>query len=224
MKIHGLFKMGWSLLSDKDNISNLMRTFEEISDRKNIVITTWSNNISDLIRDRLYDLLWKRISEENHIDVTWKARDIVAQSMADMSNIFVATRDLWEVNDIVKSSQIPIIVQYDLLRALNPFPLVRWLSTDTTSAFFADVLNAEKFVKLTDVDGIYENIAKEETFISSISTTKLRKMWKTCVDIEMANFLDKIKKDCYILGGKNTKNIKDFFLDWVGKYTRVRAR
>jgi hypothetical protein len=66
-----------------------------------------------------------KLSLENHIDITWKSRDIMSQAFCDISDKFVPLFDLKEIDTILKKDRIPIIIQYELLKQLQPFPLER---------------------------------------------------------------------------------------------------
>ena len=145
----------------------------------------------------------------------------MSQSFCDISDKFVPIFNLEEINHILKKDMIPVVIQYEILKKLQPFPLKRWLSTDTTSAYFSNLLNTEKFIKLTNVDWVYEDINNKNSLLKEIKTEKLKSMWKTCIWIALADFLDKINSVCYVLNWKKSDNLKKF-LSWnKAIYTKV---
>lgn len=218
MKINSLIKVWGSLISQKKSFTNLIDWLENISKNNKIVLTTGSKDISDIIRDRLIEIIGNKISIKNHIDITWKSRDIVSQSVCDINDRLKPVFNISDIGQILKRWEIPVIIQYEILKKLQPFSLKRGLSTDTTSAFFSEYLWAKNFIKLTDVNGVYDENKK---VISEISTSDLQKMWKTCIDITLASYLEQIKQICYVLNGNNKENLEQFYQNWTWIYTKV---
>lgn len=220
-KIDSLIKVWGSLIWKNDNFYNLVKTLEDTSKHKNIILTTGSKDISDIIRDRLVDIMEPKLSLENHIDITWKSRDIMSQAFCDISDKFIPVFNLQEIDLILKKDRIPVIIQYELLKQLQPFPLDRWLSTDTSSAFFSKKVNAKTFIKLTNVDWVYKNLNDSNSLLNEIYTNKLKLMWKTCIDTALSDFLDKINSICYVLNWNNSENLKLFLEEWKSIYTKI---
>jgi len=221
MQIDSLIKVWGSLVEQSNNFNKLVETLEDISKKTNIVLTTWSKDISDIIRDRLKEIIWENLSLENHIDITWKSRDIMSQSFCDINDKFTPVHTLEEIETILKKDRIPVIIQYEILKKLQPFPLKRGLSTDTTSAYFFDLLKAEKFIKLTNVDWVYKDLNDKNSLLKEITTKELKIMGKTCIWVALADFLEKINSICYVLNWHNSENLKSF-LSWEKAiYTKV---
>lgn len=223
LKIDSLIKVWWSLISKDDSFKRLVLTLEDIAKEKNIVLTTWSKDISDIIRDRLNEILDIKLSVENHIDITWKSRDIVSKSFCDLNDRLIPIYELNEIQWVLKRWEIPVIIQYEILKKLQPFPLVRWLSTDTTSAFFANEIWTRKFIKLTNVDWVYSNLEDKTTLISELQIDELKKMWKTCICNALAWYLEKINSICYVMNGNNIENLKKFFDNWTWVNTKITS-
>lgn len=100
------------------------------------------------------------------------------------------------VDDIdIEDEGVYILLPYALLRKKDELPHTWDVTSDTIAAWVAYQLGA-RFIKLTDVDGI---------FINGELKTELRAEElhgiKTCVDLELSHFLDKNKMDCEILNG-----------------------
>lgn len=220
-EIDSLIKVWWSLIDKSNDFDELVQTLENISDEKKIVLTTWSKDISDIIRDRLREILDITLSTENHIDITWKSRDIMTQSFCEVSDKFVWIYDLKDINSVLKRGQIPVIIQYELLKKLQPFPLVKWLSTDTSSAYFAKELDVKRFIKLTDVDWVYNDFDNKNSLLSEITTIDLKIMGKTCICLALASFLEEHNSNCYVLNWKKTINLLNFFNKWEWIFTKV---
>jgi aspartokinase-like uncharacterized kinase len=107
------------------------------------------------------------------------------------------------------------------LKILQPFPLERWLSTDTSSAYFSNLVNAKIFIKLTNVDWVYKDLNDESSLINEIYTNKLKQMWKTCVCTALPDYLDKTNSNCYVLNWYKTGNLSNFLLEWKWIFTKI---
>jgi len=220
-KIDYLIKVWGSLIWKNESFYDLIETLEDISKTKNIILTTGSKDISDIIRDRLKEIIEPILSLDNHIDITWKSRDIMSQVFCDISDKFVPIFDLKQIDSILNKDRIPVIIQYELLKQLQAFSLERWLSTDTSSAYFSKIVNAETFIKLTDVDWVYKDLNDKNSLLEKIYTSELKKMWKTCIGIALADFLDKINSICYVLNWNKSENLKIFLEEWKALHTKV---
>lgn len=217
---HYLIKIWGSLMWKDGSMKELVETIEEASEEKRIIVTTGSKDLSNVIRRYVVDILPDPISVETHVDITMQSRDMMAQAFSHASNKFVPVNSVGWINEVLTWGKIPVLLQYDLLKSLKPFPIKRWLSTDTTSAYFADLLKVGKFIKLTDVDGVYEKLWEWSPY-SAISTSELRSLGKTCVDVTLPDLLDRVRMRCYVMSGKNVPNLKKFLQCWSGLHTCV---
>lgn len=215
-----LIKVWWAIMEWGDDLKGLITLLEETSEKKRIVLTTWSKDLSNVIRRYVSGILPGSIDEETHIDITMQSRDMMALAFAHVSDKFKAVDSVWSVHSAIAEWNIPVLLQYGLLKSLRPFPLKRWLSTDTTSAYFADLLKTRRFIKLTDVDGVYDKLGEWVPY-STIRTTELKEKWRTCVDITLPDLLDKIRMKCYVMNGKNIPNLKKFLQYWSGVHTCI---
>jgi hypothetical protein len=98
---------------------------EKTSKSQKIILTTGSKDISDIIRYRLMEIIEPKLSLDNHVDITWKSRDIMSQVFCDISDKFEPIFNLDDLDAIYKKDRIPVIIQYELLKILQPFPLER---------------------------------------------------------------------------------------------------
>jgi aspartokinase-like uncharacterized kinase len=101
---------------------------------------------------------------------------------------------------LIDSLEIPgndtyILLPYNLLKKNDKLPHTWDVTSDTIAAWVACKLKA-RFIKVTDVDGIYlngtlQNELKAEELIGK----------ETCVDAELPNFLLKNNMNCEIVNG-----------------------
>ena len=88
-----------------------------------------------------------------------------------------------------------ILLPYNLLKNNDELPHTWDVTSDTIAAWVALKLKA-RFIKLTDVDGIYlEGVLQDELKAKDLMGKE------TCVDAELPNFLMKHNMNCEIVNG-----------------------
>lgn len=217
-----LIKIWGSLMQGDETMRALIKTIEDESVSKTMIVTTGSKDLSNVIRRYVAEILPDPISVETHVEITMQSRDMMARAFSHASSIFSLVNSVSWINDALSAGKVPILLQYDLLKSLQPFAITRGLSTDTTSAYFADLLKVGKFIKLTDVDGVYEKLWEWCPY-STISTSKLRSLGQTCIDITLADLLDRIKMCCYVVNGRKISNLTNFLQYWTGVHTCIHS-
>lgn len=93
------------------------------------------------------------------------------------------------------SSGTHILLPYNLLKKNDELPHTWNVTSDTIAAWVAFQLKA-RFIKATDVDGIYLNGALRNELSADELIGK-----DTCVDRELPHFLMKHKMNCEIING-----------------------
>ncbi len=204
-----------------ETFSWLVSLLEEESQERQIIVTTWSKELSDVIRAYIGEVLSIDMPEDAYVDISMQSRDMIANAFSHASDRFIPVNSTGDVGKVLSDSKIPVLLQYDMLKTLKPFKIRKGLSSDTTSAYFANLFKAGKYVKLTNVNGVYGWEVGVGQPLSTVSTADLRAMWKTCVDITLADFLDKIKMNCYVMNGKKLPNLKNFLQSGTGIHTCV---
>lgn len=95
-----------------------------------------------------------------------------------------------------------ILFPYNLIRKYDPVPHTWKATSDTIAAWIASKLDA-RFIKATDVNGIYLNGKfRKEVYASEIIGIE------TCVDMELPLYLMKNKMNCEIINGTQKGNLK----------------
>jgi aspartokinase-like uncharacterized kinase len=96
-----------------------------------------------------------------------------------------------------------ILLPYNLLKTKDELPHTWDVTSDTIAAWVAQKLEA-RFIKATDVDGIYlEGELKKELEASELIGKE------TCVDAYLAHFLMENKMDCEIINGNCPGRLKN---------------
>ncbi len=99
-----------------------------------------------------------------------------------------------------------ILLPYNLLKKKDELPHTWDVTSDTIAAWVALKLKA-RFIKATDVDGIYINgTLKEEIQASEITGIQ------TCVDAELPHFLIRNKMNCEIINGSCSGRLINAFV------------
>lgn len=98
---------------------------------------------------------------------------------------------------------VSILLPYNLLKNKDELPHTWDVTSDTIAAWAASKLKA-RFIKATDVDGIYLNgVLKKELKASELVGKE------TCVDAQLPFFLMKNKMNCEIVNGNCTGRLVD---------------
>ena len=92
-----------------------------------------------------------------------------------------------------------IFLPSKLLEKNDPFTPSWDVTSDTIACHVAHLAHAERFIILTDVDGIF--IDGEP--VDEIPAVELQKLQETCVDKALAGCLLKYKMDCQVVNGKD---------------------
>lgn len=98
---------------------------------------------------------------------------------------------------------VSILLPYNLLKNKDELPHTWDVTSDTIAAWVASKLKA-RFIKATDVDGIYlDGVLKKELKASELVGKE------TCVDAQLPFFLMKNKMNCEIVNGNCTGRLVD---------------
>lgn len=93
-------------------------------------------------------------------------------------------------------SGFSILLPYRLLKTTDELPHSWDVTSDTIAAWVAKRLNA-RFVKVTDVDGIFI----DGNLVVEVSAQELEKMETSCTDTEFPKFMKANSMDCVIVNG-----------------------
>ncbi len=99
------------------------------------------------------------------------------------------------VEDLGLKEGVSIILPYNLLKKRDELPHTWDVTSDSIAAWIAHQLKA-RFIKVTDVDGVYI----DGTLIKEIEAGKLVGK-ETCVDAGLPHFLIKNKMNCEVING-----------------------
>ncbi|MDP2846352.1 MAG: amino acid kinase [Candidatus Methanoperedens sp.] len=99
------------------------------------------------------------------------------------------------VDSLSLDEGVSILLPYNLLKKRDELPHTWDVTSDTIAAWVALQLKA-RYIKATDVEGVYINGALEKELNASQLIGK-----ETCVDAELPHFLMRHKMNCEIING-----------------------
>jgi aspartokinase-like uncharacterized kinase len=78
------------------------------------------------------------------------------------------------------------------------------VTSDTIACHIARLAHADRFIILTDVDGIFV----DDSMVDEISADELEGLGETCVDRVLPGYLKKHKMDCQVVNGKDRRAVE----------------
>lgn len=211
LKIDYVIKLGGSLISDINLANKLAQSLAEVAKEKRIVIFPGGGPIDNYIEsvDKEFTL-----NEITHHQACARAQDQTGLIFANFNlDVYETTDNFAGVKEILNKGKIPVLLPSTLIFLLDPFEKSWSISSDSMGAYFSFLLEADKYIILTDVDGIYDADPKRNstaTLIPKINVSTLSKENKTSVDETLAEFLLNAQMNCWVLNGYKTMNLINF--------------
>ncbi len=135
------------------------------------------------------------------------AMDQYAHYLADGTNLELVS----EIEPAHSTHPIPIgasiLLSYDLLKRPDVGLVHTWNTTSDTIAGWIAARLCARFIKATDVDGIF----RDGELLSETTARELLLMGETCVDAELPRLLISESLNCCIVNG----NRPDFVIDAI---------
>ncbi|WP_406658305.1 amino acid kinase [Methanolobus sp. ZRKC2] len=112
---------------------------------------------------------------------------------------------------------VTMLLPYRMLRETDKLPHSWDVTSDTIAAWIARKLDA-RFIKVTDVDGVYA----EDVVQTWMTVDEVLNMGPTCMDATLPLFLKKYRMDCVIVNGKHPERVVDAVIekDVVGTHIK----
>lgn len=99
------------------------------------------------------------------------------------------------VNDLNNEERVCILLPYAIMKKRDELPHTWDVTSDTIAAWVA-LHTSARFIKATDVDGVYTNGSlRKEVPASELTGTE------TCVDAELPRFLTENRMSCEVING-----------------------
>lgn len=176
-----ILKLGGSLIQSAKRIIRDLIEYENSSD-ETILIVPGGSIFADTVRK-------VNASEETAHWMAVLAMEQYGYYLADGTGIQL----IHELK--IREKGIFILLPYELMKKNDELPHTWDVTSDTIAAWIADRLGA-RFIKVTDVDGIYLNGMLQNKICAEELIGK-----ETCVDAQLPTFLAKKNMDCAIING-----------------------
>ena len=218
-----LIKLGGSLLDDLEKCKLLATELSDLGRQHNIVIFPGGGPIDNYIEklDQSMSFL-----PEIHHNLCARAQDqtgLIFGSMCDDNAQFFSS--FVDMKKIFDNHKLAIMLPMNLIIQLNIFEQNWRITSDTMAAYFADIMHADKFAILTNVDGVYENSSDMSGEPQrTIDASVLQNQPPTCVDVCLCPFLLEKNQTCNILNGYDVKSVRDLIKNGTNKGTTIHPR
>lgn len=206
--MEAVLKVGGSLSEDSIILTRLCQELRLLAKDHRILIVPGGGEFADTVRklDKKYDLS----------DVVAHKMGILAMDQYGLflSNITPDSFISYSLKKIRNSTKgkVPIFLPSKLMFRENPLENSWDVTSDTISAYIADLLQSRKLILITDVDGILSDDPKktlDTKLLTELTTQELLNMNKrTSVDKTLPKILQQKKIDCYIVNGKFPERIR----------------
>ena len=212
-----LVKIGGSLFPK--HAINLANSLENT---KSIIITG-GGEFANLIRE--YDSKYKFSDDVSH-KTAIESMGILSELLNDKVESCKLAYDLNECDEILKNGFTPILIVSEILSKNNPFESSWNITSDSISAYFANLLKA-KLLIATNVEGIYNRNPNEKgsKLISEIDAKQLLTFKESSIDLELPSLLLKFGTDCYVVNGKHPERVISIIDENINnynfKYTKI---
>ncbi len=130
-----------------------------------------------------------------------------------------------ELRKALAEKKLAVMLPAELIVNLDVFEQSWAISSDTMAAYFADFLGAKRFAILTDVEGVFEDLAAEHRrLLPVVTATRLIEMGPTSVDGCLAPFLLDRRLPCQVLDGYDLQGVSAWLKGDETRGTRIEPR
>jgi aspartokinase-like uncharacterized kinase len=218
--MEAVLKVGGSLAEHPESLRKLCKELSSLAKVHRIVVVPGGGEFADTVR---------------RIDRTYRLSDAVAHKMAilamDQYGLLLSdiTPDAYVCYDIKETENTngksPIFLPSKLMFREDPLENSWDVTSDTIAAYIADVLQANKLLLVTDVDGVFTHDPKKgmkTKLIEQVSAMELLDLKeRTSVDKMLPKMVLQTKLDCYVVNGRHPERIKQVLENKHAICTRI---
>ncbi len=206
--MEAILKVGGSLAEEPASLRKLCQKLSELAETHSILVLPGGGRFADVVRE---------------FDKDFQLSNTIAHKLAilamDQYGLFLSditpnSHVYYTLEEFYASSRklLPILLPSKLVFRGNPLEHSWDVTSDTIAAYVAALLEAEKLILVTDVDGIFSEDPKKNMnteFVEELTAQELLG-WnrKTSVDKILPKILLRKKLDCYVVNGKYPKRIE----------------
>jgi 5-(aminomethyl)-3-furanmethanol phosphate kinase len=206
--MEAVLKIGGSLSEDPSKLAKLCRELSVLAEAHRILIVPGGGEFADTVRklDKAYGF-----SDTISHKMAILAMDQYGFLLSDITPNSYVSCSLDEISNSAKGI-LPIFLPSQLMFREDPLEHSWDVTSDSIAAHIAGLLDAEKLLLVTDIDGIFSEDPKKSVdnkLIEELSAEELRG-WnrRTSVDKTLPKILLKTKIDCYVVNGGYPERIK----------------
>ncbi|GFP30443.1 amino acid kinase family protein [Candidatus Hakubella thermalkaliphila] len=214
LSVRAVLKIGGSLCSSKI-LEKLCQKISTLAPIHQLLIIPGGGPFADVVRENY--LKFSLAEEVAH----WMAilgMDQYGYLLHDLTPGSVPVRSLREAAEALVAGKLPILLPFQLLSLLNPLEHSWRVTSDSLALYLATQVEAEMFVLLKDVDGVYTSDPKKEKgakFLDRVEGEKLSSY--ACLDEYFATlWQERIKKGkkiaCWLISGLHPQRIEELLL------------
>ena len=206
--MEAVLKVGGSLAETPAKLAKLCQELRVLAEAHRILVVPGGGEFADTVRkfDRVYGL-----SDTVSHKLAILAMDQYGFFLADITPNSYVSYSLDEVRNSAEGT-LPILLPSQQLFREDPLEHSWDVTSDSIAAYVASLLDAEKLLLVTDVDGIFSEDPKksaEGRLIEELSAEELLG-WnrRTSVDKTLPKILLQTNMDCYVVNGRHPERIK----------------
>jgi aspartokinase-like uncharacterized kinase len=206
--MEAVLKVGGSLAEEPAKLARLCQELSVLAEAHRILVVPGGGEFADTVRnlDKAYGLS-NMVSHKMAI----LAMDQYGFFLSDITPNAYVSCSLEEVSNS-KTGTLPIFLPSQLMFREDPLEHSWDVTSDSIAAYIAGLLDAEKLLLVTDVDGIFSKDPKtssDSKLIEDLSAEELQG-WnrRTSVDKTVPKILLKTKMDCYVVNGGYPERIR----------------
>ena len=203
-----LIKIGGSLIKYEENLRELCKQLNKIKEKHKILIVPGGSVFTDLVR-KIY--MEYGLSETSAHFMAILGMDQFGFMLSDLIPESMPVFTIEKAIEAIRDHKIPILIPFKLIFELNSLPHSWKVTSDSIALFIAKLINAKNFIKLTDVDGIYQSDPKnsdEKDLLEHVWASDLEHI-KSCIDDFFPNLVKNFEGECWILNGRYPQRIID---------------
>jgi len=206
--MEAVLKVGGSLAEDPASLTRLCQELSALAEAHRIAVVPGGGEFADTVRkfDKKYGL-----SDVVAHKMAILAMDQYGFLLSDITPESYVSYSLKEVSNSAKGT-LPIILPSKIMFHEDPLEQSWDVTSDTIAAYIACLLDAEKLVLVTDVDGIFSEDPKKNLDAKLVEELSAEELlgWnrRTSVDKVLPKILLQANLDCYVVTGRYPERIK----------------
>ena len=219
--MEAVLKVGGSLIEHPTELKVLCKTLSSLAKTHKMLIVPGGGVFADVVRK---------------LDEEWDLSDTTSHKMAvlamDQFGLFLSditpnSQVCYSLEDVrsAEYGSLPILLPSQYVFCEDPLENSWDATSDSIAAHIAGVLNAEKLVLITDVDGIYDDDPKKNPNAKLVKQLTAEQLlsWnrRTSVDKALPKLLIKFKLNCYVVNGMHPKRVHAIFTNKKSVYTCI---